>query len=60
MIETSGDKIIGPFINFKSKTMLDATAYFPRLSEAALRYKAMGPIMALQDVMRGRLFKKDS
>ena len=57
MVQTAGNKIIGLFANFKSKTMLDATAYFPNLSEGTPRYKAMCPVTALQDLIRERLFK---
>ena len=52
----AGDTILGFFINFKSKTMLNATAYFPKLSDYALRFKAMCPVIALKDLITRRVF----
>ena len=57
-IHEAGDTVLGFFIKFKSKTMLEATAYFPKLSDCALRFKAMCPVIALKDLISGRVFGK--
>ena len=55
-VHEAGDAVLGFFIKFKSKTMLDATAYFPRLSNCARRFEAMCPVMALKDLITLRAF----
>ena len=53
---TSAD-ILGFFISFKSKTMLDAKAYYPNLADSSPVFRAMCPTAALLQIIRRGLFK---
>ena len=59
LIHRARDTILGFFIKFKSKTILDAIAYFPKLSDCTLRFKAMCPITALKDLITMHLFNRN-
>ena len=48
--QTRGRNIMGFYIKFRSKTMVNARAYFPNLSSPVTRYAAMCPVRALKDV----------
>ena len=49
--------ILGFFISFKSKTMVDAKAYYPNLAKSSPRFRAMCPTAALLHIIRRGLFK---
>ena len=43
--------IVGYFIRFKAKALLDAVAYFPNLSDTDTFYRDMCPVLALREVV---------
>ena len=55
-ISTSVD-ILGFFISFKSKTMVDAKAYYPNLANSPPRFRAMCPTAALLQIIRRGFLK---
>ena len=57
-IQMAGGRVLGFFINYKLKTMINATSYFPSLSACTLRLKVMCSVTALRDLISGHLFEK--
>ena len=51
-------KILGFYIRFKAKTLLDAVAYFSCLSIPNTFYKDICPVLALRDVVRKGYFRR--
>ena len=51
-------KVLGFYIRFKAKTLLDAVAYFPCLSLPNTFYKDICPVMALREVVQKRYSRK--
>ena len=49
--------VLGFFVAFKSKTMLDAKAYYPNLSTCSPRFRKMCPTTALSQIIRRGLFR---
>ena len=54
----AGGRVLGFFINYKSKTMINATSYFPSLLVFTLKLKTMCPVTAFIDLVSGHLFEK--
>ena len=50
--------ILGFYIRFKSKTLLEAVAYFPCLSLPNTHYKDICPVMALRKVVQKGYFRR--
>ena len=50
--------ILGFYVNFKSKTQLSATAYFPNLSDCASRFRVMCPVTEVAKIVEKGYFKR--
>ena len=50
--------IVGYFIRFKAKTLLDAVAYFPNLSDTDTFYRDICPVLALREVVVKGYFRR--